>query len=207
MQRVKKFAFIISEYPLIISLDVKCDDEHQAVAAGLFRNVFGDCLLTKRMGQAEELPSPEQLKRKIILSLRADEDLHEEIIESAEDHFVGEVWFISNEEDAREENTSRRGWKKRDMILKGNTLYFQTQTPDILTEMSNKSFFVGVMTKSNIEAFMREVASEKTFLMYCNQDHSEFRVVVKKKKDLFHFKVNYNESTKKYSMETRAHNL
>ena len=50
MQIVKKFAFITSEYPLIISLDVKCDDEHQSVAAELFRNVFGESLLTERIG-------------------------------------------------------------------------------------------------------------------------------------------------------------
>ena len=148
MQRVKKFAFITSKYPLIISLDIKCDDEHQAVAAGLFRDVFGESLLTKRMGQSEELPSPEQLKRKIILSSRVNEDLHEEIAESGEEHFVGEVWFISNEEDAREENTSRRGWKKRDMILTGDTLSFHA--PVILIEMSKEPFFVGVVTKSNI---------------------------------------------------------
>ena len=206
LQKIKKLAFIRSEYPLTISLDLtRCDIENQAIAAELFRDVFGASLLTEKLGDSERLPSPEQLKGKIILSAQ-DEELQEEV-ESLTEHVIGEVWFKYDEEDATEENTSKKGWKKRDMILRGDTLSFQAQTSEILKEMSKKPYFVGVMSKANIEAFLKEVAEKETinkkFLMYCYQD--VFRVVVKNKKekpDILHFEVNYNENSKKYNMDT-----
>ena len=130
LQKIKKLAFIRSEYPLTISLDLtRCDIESQAIAAELFRDVFGASLLTEKLGDSERLPSPEQLKGKIILSAQVEE-LPEEVNESLTEHVIGEVWFKSDEEDVREENTSRKGWKKRDMILRGDTLSFQAQTSE-----------------------------------------------------------------------------
>ena len=81
------------------------------------------------------------LDPKIILSAQVEEH-SEEVDESLTEHVIGEVWFKSDEEDAREEYTSRKGWKKKDMILRGDTLSFQAQTSEILKEMSKKPYFV-----------------------------------------------------------------
>ena len=61
LQKIKKLAFVRSEYPLMVSLDLtRCDIESQAIAAELFRDVFGASLLTEKLGDFERLPSPEQ---------------------------------------------------------------------------------------------------------------------------------------------------
>ena len=79
LQKIKKLAFVRSEYPLTISLDLtRCDIENQAIAAELFRDVFGASLLTEKLGDFERLPSPEQLKGKIVLSAEVGEHAEDE---------------------------------------------------------------------------------------------------------------------------------
>ena len=63
LQKIKKLAFITSEYPLTMSLDLtRCDIENQAIAAELFRDVFGASLLTEKFGDSERLPSRDMLQ-------------------------------------------------------------------------------------------------------------------------------------------------
>jgi len=100
------------------------------------------------VGNPEKLPSPEQLKGKIILSARVDRELSEESDEGTKEHPIGEVWYLSKEEDEKEEDKSKRGWKKRDVILRGDALSFHAQTSAILTKMTRKPFFVGAMSRT-----------------------------------------------------------
>ena len=92
------------------------------------------------MGNPEELPSPEQLKGKIILNARVEEAFDEELKESATEHPIGEVWYLSKEEDEKEEDVKKRGWKKRDVILRGDALSFNAQLAEILKKMTIKPF-------------------------------------------------------------------
>ena len=99
LETIKKTAFITSKYPLI--LDVKCGNQDSQAVGELLREVLGSSLLTEKVGNPEELPSPEQLKGKIILSTRINEDFDEELNESVTEHPVGEVWYLSKEEDEK----------------------------------------------------------------------------------------------------------
>lgn len=57
-------------FPLILSIEEHCPLEQQRQMARIFREVFGDKLLTEPVEQmAEQLPSPTQLKGKIILKV------------------------------------------------------------------------------------------------------------------------------------------
>lgn len=55
---------------MILSIEEHCPIEQQRQMARIFREVFGDKLLTEPVEQiAEQLPSPTQLKGKIILKV------------------------------------------------------------------------------------------------------------------------------------------
>lgn len=56
---------------MILSIEEHCPIEQQRQMARIFRDVFGDKLLSEPVEQiAEQLPSPTQLKGKIILKVQ-----------------------------------------------------------------------------------------------------------------------------------------
>uniref|UniRef100_A0A8C5G4G5 Phosphoinositide phospholipase C n=1 Tax=Gouania willdenowi TaxID=441366 RepID=A0A8C5G4G5_GOUWI len=73
LHTIKDHAFVTSDYPVILSIEDHCSVVQQRNMATHFRKVFGDLLLTKAVenNNAEDLPSPHQLRRKILIkSLR-----------------------------------------------------------------------------------------------------------------------------------------
>ncbi|XP_078260285.1 inactive phospholipase C-like protein 1 isoform X2 [Rhinoraja longicauda] len=78
---INKYAFVASEYPLIVSLRNHCSIEQQKVMAQKMKKIFGAKLYTQQPVLAEGyLPSPGKLKGKIILKgkkLATDNDLSE----------------------------------------------------------------------------------------------------------------------------------
>lgn len=57
-------------FPVILSIEEHCPLDQQRQMARIFKEVFGDKLLTEPVEQmAEQLPSPTQLKGKIILKV------------------------------------------------------------------------------------------------------------------------------------------
>lgn len=68
IKTIKEHAFVTSEYPVILSIEQNCCLEQQRNMAQALTEVFGDMLLTQRYDRSEtQLPSPHQLRRKIIL--------------------------------------------------------------------------------------------------------------------------------------------
>nr|XP_046250062.1 1-phosphatidylinositol 4,5-bisphosphate phosphodiesterase gamma-2 [Scatophagus argus] len=68
VKAINDHAFVTSEFPVILSIEEHCPLEQQRQMARIFKEVFGDKLLTEPVEQmAEQLPSPTQLKGKIIL--------------------------------------------------------------------------------------------------------------------------------------------
>lgn len=57
-------------YPVILSIEDHCSVVQQRNMATHFKKVFGELLLTKPVdNNAEELPSPYQLRRKILIKV------------------------------------------------------------------------------------------------------------------------------------------
>uniref|UniRef100_A0A8C5X179 Phosphoinositide phospholipase C n=1 Tax=Malurus cyaneus samueli TaxID=2593467 RepID=A0A8C5X179_9PASS len=70
VQAIKDHAFVTSEYPVILSIEEHCSVEQQRHMAKVFKEVFGDQLLMKPVeASADQLPSPTQLKEKIIIKV------------------------------------------------------------------------------------------------------------------------------------------
>lgn len=73
---IAKYAFTSSSYPLIVSLEVHCSPEQQAVMVDIMRRYFGDALLTTPvMINSSTLPSPEELRHKILIKVKSQHQL------------------------------------------------------------------------------------------------------------------------------------
>lgn len=76
---IQRCAFDVTPYPLIISLEVHCDADQQAKMIQIMTDVFGDRLLLHPLpGFTTKLPSPEQLKYKILVKVKSTE-LHADL--------------------------------------------------------------------------------------------------------------------------------
>lgn len=68
IKTIKEHAFVTSEYPVILSIEQNCSLAQQRKMAYAMQDVFGDMLLTQQVEKNEiQLPTPFQLRRKIIL--------------------------------------------------------------------------------------------------------------------------------------------
>ncbi|ORZ32619.1 hypothetical protein BCR44DRAFT_58006 [Catenaria anguillulae PL171] len=69
LQAVAKYAFVASDYPLVLSLEMHCGYVQQGKVAYYLRNILGSALVTAKVGDGPEtaLPSPEALKRRILV--------------------------------------------------------------------------------------------------------------------------------------------
>lgn len=69
---ISRYAFASSVYPLIISLEVHCNPDQQLHMVNIMKLYFGDALLTTPLvDNASVLPSPEELKNKILIKVKA----------------------------------------------------------------------------------------------------------------------------------------
>ena len=68
IKTIKEHAFVSSDYPVILSIEDHCSIPQQKKMATAFQEVFGDMLVSAPLEKNEtELPSPERLRRRIIL--------------------------------------------------------------------------------------------------------------------------------------------
>ncbi|KAM8934044.1 1-phosphatidylinositol 4,5-bisphosphate phosphodiesterase delta-4 [Pelodytes ibericus] len=105
---INKYAFRVSEYPVILSLENHCGVEQQDVMAQHLKSILGDKLVTSTLdGRVPtQLPSPEELRGKILLKGKKIGGLEERVEETEE---VGEV---SEEEDTAEMEEDKKMSKK-----------------------------------------------------------------------------------------------
>lgn len=68
IRTINEHAFITNEYPIILSVENHCSLPQQRYMANIFCEIFGHNLLSKPLDKNDrEMPSPNQLKRKIII--------------------------------------------------------------------------------------------------------------------------------------------
>ncbi|CAE6477573.1 unnamed protein product [Rhizoctonia solani] len=72
-QAIAKYAFVASPYPIIISAEMHAGIEQQTMVSQIFREEFGNALITCRLDSTSDLeeleclPSPEELKGRVVL--------------------------------------------------------------------------------------------------------------------------------------------
>lgn len=67
---IRKYAFIATPFPLIISLEIRCSKEAQQRCVTVMKNTFGDMLLCEPLSEINILPSPQDLKHKILIKVK-----------------------------------------------------------------------------------------------------------------------------------------
>ena len=70
IESIARYAFVASDYPLIVSLETHCSQEQQNMMAKILRDAFGESLCTKAVGQDGCLPSPQLLKGKVVIKAK-----------------------------------------------------------------------------------------------------------------------------------------
>uniref|UniRef100_A0A8C3SHZ9 Phosphoinositide phospholipase C n=1 Tax=Chelydra serpentina TaxID=8475 RepID=A0A8C3SHZ9_CHESE len=108
---IDKYAFAVSDYPVVLSLENHCSPKQQEVMADYLETILGDKLLTTIIGDTfpTDLPSPELLKFKILVKNKKVGTLEETVLRRGLDshgeigEFVEEV--EQSEDDEAEECT------------------------------------------------------------------------------------------------------
>lgn len=67
---IKEYAFVASEYPVVITLEDHLTPDLQAKVAEMVTQTFGDILFSPGSECLKEFPSPESLKKRIIISTK-----------------------------------------------------------------------------------------------------------------------------------------
>uniref|UniRef100_A0A803PSB9 Phosphoinositide phospholipase C n=1 Tax=Cannabis sativa TaxID=3483 RepID=A0A803PSB9_CANSA len=70
LKSIKEYAFVASEYPVVITLEDHLTPDLQAKVAEMVTQTFGDVLFSPGTECLKEFPSPESLKKRIIISTK-----------------------------------------------------------------------------------------------------------------------------------------
>ncbi|NWX07152.1 PLCZ1 phosphodiesterase, partial [Caloenas nicobarica] len=105
IQVVDKYAFMASDYPVVLSLENHCSPTQQEVIAEHLQNTLGDKLLTSTLGDPEvtQLPSPEALKFKILIKNKKVGTIEEGMLRRNLDR-QGETVEITDSENLSDED-------------------------------------------------------------------------------------------------------
>ena len=75
---INRYAFAASPFPLIISLEVHCSPDQQSKMVQIMQDTFGERLIRDLLnGYHEALPTPNELKHKILIKVKTFETLKE----------------------------------------------------------------------------------------------------------------------------------
>ncbi|XP_069076995.1 1-phosphatidylinositol 4,5-bisphosphate phosphodiesterase gamma-1-like isoform X1 [Pleurodeles waltl] len=129
LHTIKEHAFVTSEYPVILSIEDHCSVVQQRNMASHFKKVFGDMLLTKPVDiNADELPSPTQLKKRILIK-------HKKLVEGNIYEEVSTASYSENDIS----NSIKNGilyledpidhtWSPHYFVLTSNKIYYSEET-------------------------------------------------------------------------------
>ncbi|KAF3940711.1 hypothetical protein ABW19_dt0202772 [Dactylella cylindrospora] len=76
IQTIGKYAFVATQYPVILSLEVHCSPDQQVIMAENLRTILGEKLVVApSISNPMSLPSPKQLKNKILVKVKGHDEL------------------------------------------------------------------------------------------------------------------------------------
>ncbi|KAL1336822.1 phosphoinositide phospholipase C 2 isoform X1 [Arachis duranensis] len=112
LRSIKEHAFVASEYPVVITLEDHLTPDLQAKVAEMITQTFGDILFCPTPESVKEFPSPESLKRRVIISTKPPKEYLEakDIKEKEDESHQGKA--LGDEE----------AWGKEVPSLKGGTI-------------------------------------------------------------------------------------
>ncbi|CAG0889393.1 unnamed protein product [Darwinula stevensoni] len=171
---IKGYAFVASPYPLILSLEVHCSEEQQAKLAHHLVTFLGDMLYKDPVDpDATSLPSPEALKRKIIIKAKK---LPAESGEEAE-----ELDGMSGDE---------RGSGSPNQISAVNGMSNESSSPDSSRVISNHmSDLVNICQAVKFKSFQHSRVFGKPYFMSSFSEGKATEMILAEESDF----INYNQ--------------
>lgn len=67
---IRDSAFAVTDLPLVVSLEVHCSAQQQAIMLSIMKEVWHGLLVPEPAAGATELPSPDQLRKKILIKVK-----------------------------------------------------------------------------------------------------------------------------------------
>uniref|UniRef100_A0A3B3BVR4 Phosphoinositide phospholipase C n=1 Tax=Oryzias melastigma TaxID=30732 RepID=A0A3B3BVR4_ORYME len=155
---VGNYAFKVSEYPVILSIENHCSVEQQRVMAQHLCHILGEKLLKKPLdGHASNsLPSPEDLKGKILVKAKKIGGLEENIGTLVEDSLSGEV---TDEDDMKSKQDLSK--ELSDCVVYCKSFHFRSFRH---SQLHSKFYEVASFTESKARKYLKESAS--SFKLY-----------------------------------------
>ncbi|XP_029370760.1 1-phosphatidylinositol 4,5-bisphosphate phosphodiesterase delta-4-like isoform X1 [Echeneis naucrates] len=169
---VGKYAFKVSEYPVILSIENHCGVEQQRVMAQHLNHILGDKLLKSTLdGKAPiRLPSPEDLKGKILVKAKKIGGLEESFNGTAEDSLTGEFSDEDEMAEIEEDNLHRESVLRRvkkskqrlskelsDCVVYCKSVHFSSFKH---SRIHSKFYEVASFTESKARKQLREAGAE-----------------------------------------------
>ncbi|XP_022652107.1 1-phosphatidylinositol 4,5-bisphosphate phosphodiesterase gamma-1-like isoform X2 [Varroa jacobsoni] len=132
LHTIKEHAFAVSEFPLILSIENHCTLPQQRKMANQFQEVFKDMLLTQPIERdSREMPSPQQLRRKIIIKhKKLPEGSDEKFVVTREDSIGPQETDISNSVKngiLYLEDPIEKEWKSHFFMLTQSKMYYAVE--------------------------------------------------------------------------------
>uniref|UniRef100_A0A0N5A0J6 Phosphoinositide phospholipase C n=1 Tax=Parastrongyloides trichosuri TaxID=131310 RepID=A0A0N5A0J6_PARTI len=106
---IKHYAFVTSDYPVILSIEDNCSVPAQRLLAQEIKEILGDMLLTQPVNKDEtQLPSPDSMRKKIILK-------HKKLPKDSDSFDIQQ-----SEDDADHDILSKECVRKGELLLRDN---------------------------------------------------------------------------------------
>ncbi|XP_066432131.1 1-phosphatidylinositol 4,5-bisphosphate phosphodiesterase delta-4 isoform X2 [Eleutherodactylus coqui] len=162
---INKYAFRVSEYPVILSLENHCSVEQQDTMAQHLKSILGGKLVTSTLdGRIPvQLPSPEELRGRMILKGKKIGRLEDSLGEPSEDPYMGE---ISEEEDSGDvDEDKKRSKKSKDRLseeLSDCIIYCKSVPFESFkhSRIHNKMYEMSSFTEYKARKLVREPGNE-----------------------------------------------
>ncbi|KAL5261405.1 hypothetical protein ACHWQZ_G007194 [Mnemiopsis leidyi] len=117
---ISMYAFKVSPYPLILSIENHLDTEMQEKFAKMIKEKLGDKLLSIPLQDAGQLPSPNMLKNKILIK-------DKKFIRETQDYMKSDI--IKRGEVYIESSSHANDWSKRAVLMTPDFLYYSYTEP------------------------------------------------------------------------------
>ncbi|XP_062990591.1 1-phosphatidylinositol 4,5-bisphosphate phosphodiesterase zeta-1 [Elgaria multicarinata webbii] len=130
IQVINKYAFLISDYPLLLSLENHCSPKQQEVMADYLTSILGDQLLVSTIDDTmpAELPSPEALKFKILIKNKKIGTLEETLERKGTDSH-GQTGEFEEEGTSDEETDDSPSYPKQPLLKKRRARWKRSAPP------------------------------------------------------------------------------
>ncbi|KAI1111712.1 PLC-like phosphodiesterase [Nemania sp. NC0429] len=69
-EAIRKYAFVVSDLPIIVSLEVHCSTQQQEIMVRIMNETWAEYLVPQPSEDAQRLPTPGDLRRKILVKVK-----------------------------------------------------------------------------------------------------------------------------------------